>query len=127
MLITDDLVSTFSVLEKKYLRGQVQETILARLGGFFRLSLRCIYEDSVFRLLSYSAITTDVRTLLSKVDTSTLILVKGALDARGSKLMPDKIDFGYSSPCDGPRRGGNCYISARDAFYLAKNYYQLNQ
>uniref|UniRef100_A0A1Y3BZD8 Putative photosystem I PsaA/PsaB n=1 Tax=Helianthus annuus TaxID=4232 RepID=A0A1Y3BZD8_HELAN len=28
--------------------------------------------------------------------TTTLILVKGALDARGSKLMPDKKDFGYS-------------------------------
>ena len=27
-----------------------------------------------------------------------LILVKGALDARGSKLMPDKKDFGYSFP-----------------------------
>ncbi|KAJ9535095.1 hypothetical protein OSB04_un001827 [Centaurea solstitialis] len=38
--------------------------------------------------------------------TTTLILVKGALDARGSKLMPDKKDFGYSFPCDGPGRGG---------------------
>ncbi|XP_057860115.2 photosystem I P700 chlorophyll a apoprotein A2-like [Cryptomeria japonica] len=28
--------------------------------------------------------------------TTTLILVKGALDARGSKLMPDKKDFGYT-------------------------------
>lgn len=33
--------------------------------------------------------------------TTTLILVKGALDARGSKLMPDKKDFGYAFPCDG--------------------------
>ncbi|KAL5644608.1 hypothetical protein ACJX0J_004780 [Zea mays] len=40
--------------------------------------------------------------------TTTLILVKGALDARGSKLMPDKKDFGYSFPCDGPGRGGTC-------------------
>merc|ERR1712166_1417746 len=44
--------------------------------------------------------------------TTTLILVKGALDARGSKLMPDKKDFGYSFPCDGPGRGGTCDISA---------------
>jgi photosystem I P700 chlorophyll a apoprotein A2 len=43
--------------------------------------------------------------------TTTLILVKGALDARGSKLMPDKKDFGYSFPCDGPGRG-TCDISA---------------
>nr|YP_010261209.1 photosystem I P700 apoprotein A2 [Cephaleuros karstenii]UIB39150.1 photosystem I P700 apoprotein A2 [Cephaleuros karstenii] len=51
--------------------------------------------------------------------TTTLILVKGALDARGSKLMPDKRDFGFSFPCDGPGRGGTCDIAAFDAFYLA--------
>ncbi|MDZ7956609.1 MAG: photosystem I core protein PsaB [Aulosira sp. DedQUE10] len=51
--------------------------------------------------------------------TTTLILVKGALDARGSKLMPDKKDFGYAFPCDGPGRGGTCDISAWDSFYLA--------
>jgi photosystem I P700 chlorophyll a apoprotein A2 len=50
---------------------------------------------------------------------TTLILVKGALDARGSKLIPDKKDFGYSFPCDGPGRGGTCDISSWDAFYLA--------
>ncbi|KAH7440374.1 hypothetical protein KP509_04G104200 [Ceratopteris richardii] len=51
--------------------------------------------------------------------TTTLILVKGALDAHGSKLMPDKKEFGYSFPCDGPGRGGTYDISAWDAFYLA--------
>ncbi|KAI5677312.1 hypothetical protein M9H77_08262 [Catharanthus roseus] len=51
--------------------------------------------------------------------TTTLILVKGALDARGSKLMPNKKDLDYSFSCDGPRRGGTCDISAWDAFYLA--------
>ena len=29
-----------------------------------------------------------------------LILLKGALDARGSKLMPDKIAFSYGFACD---------------------------
>ena len=56
---------------------------------------------------------------------TTLILVKGALDARGSKLMPDKKDFGYSFPCDGPGRGGTCDISAWDSFYLAM-FWMLN-
>ncbi len=56
---------------------------------------------------------------------TTLILVKGALDARGSKLMPDKKDFGYSFPCDGPGRGGTCDISAWDASYLA-TFWMLN-
>ena len=51
--------------------------------------------------------------------TTALILIKGALDARGSKLMPDKKDFGYSFPCDGPGRGGTCDISGWDSFYLA--------
>ena len=51
--------------------------------------------------------------------TTTLILVKGALDARGSRLMPDKADFGYAFPCDGPGRGGTCDISGFDSFYLA--------
>ncbi|CAN6459328.1 unnamed protein product [Victoria cruziana] len=40
-------------------------------------------------------------------------------NACGSKLMPDKKDFGYSFPCDGPERGGTCDILAWDAFYLA--------
>ncbi len=57
--------------------------------------------------------------------TTTLILVKGALDARGSKLMPDKKDFGFAFPCDGPGRGGTCDISAWDAFYLAM-FWMLN-
>jgi photosystem I P700 chlorophyll a apoprotein A2 len=59
------------------------------------------------------------------IHTTVLILVKGALDARGSKLMPDKVDFGYSFPCDGPGRGGTCDISAWDAFYLAM-FWMLN-
>jgi len=57
--------------------------------------------------------------------TTTLILVKGALDARGSKLMPDKKDFGFAFPCDGPGRGGTCDISAWDSFYLSM-FWMLN-
>ena len=50
---------------------------------------------------------------------SVLILLKGALDARGSTLMPDKLHFGYGFACDGPGRGGTCDISTWDSFYLA--------
>ena len=50
---------------------------------------------------------------------SILILLKGSLDGPGSKLMPDKIHFGYGFACDGPGRGGTCDISAWDSFYLA--------
>jgi photosystem I P700 chlorophyll a apoprotein A2 len=34
--------------------------------------------------------------------TTTLILVKHALDGFGSKLLSDKKDFGSSFPCDDP-------------------------
>lgn len=51
--------------------------------------------------------------------TTTLILLKAALNGRSSKLMPDKASFGYGFPCDGPGRGGTCDISAFDGFYLA--------
>ena len=48
-----------------------------------------------------------------------LILLKSCFDARGSKLMVDKINFGYGFACDGPIRGGTCDVSAWDSFYLA--------
>lgn len=56
---------------------------------------------------------------------TTLVLLKGALDARGSSLMPDKVSFGYGFACDGPGRGGTCDISAWDSFYLA-TFWMLN-
>ena len=56
---------------------------------------------------------------------SSLIIYKGCLDARGSKLMPDKIIFGLPFACDGPGRGGTCDISAWDSFYLA-TFWMLN-
>jgi photosystem I P700 chlorophyll a apoprotein A2 len=48
-----------------------------------------------------------------------LIKLKGSTDARGSRLMPDKILFALSFACDGPTRGGTCDISAWDSAYLA--------
>nr|GEZ22906.1 photosystem I P700 apoprotein A2, chloroplastic [Tanacetum cinerariifolium] len=48
--------------------------------------------------------------------TTMLILVKGALDARGSKLMPDKKDFDFVR---WPKTRRTCDISAWGAFDLA--------
>ena len=50
---------------------------------------------------------------------TTLILLKGSLDATGSNLMPDKLHFSLGFACDGPTRGGTCDISAFDSIYLA--------
>jgi photosystem I P700 chlorophyll a apoprotein A2 len=54
-----------------------------------------------------------------------LIIIKGALAASGSKLMPDKQAFGFHFPCDGPGRGGTCDISTWDSVYLAA-FWSLN-
>ena len=48
-----------------------------------------------------------------------LILSKGILYARNSRLVSDKLELGFRYPCDGPGRGGTCQISSWDHIYLA--------
>lgn len=48
-----------------------------------------------------------------------LILSKGILYARNSRLVSDKSPLGFRYPCDGPGRGGTCQISPYDHLYLA--------
>ena len=50
---------------------------------------------------------------------SVLILAKGLLYARNSRLVSDKLELGFRYPCDGPGRGGTCQISPFDHIYLA--------
>lgn len=47
-----------------------------------------------------------------------LILVKGFLFARNSRLIPDKSNLGFRFPCDGPGRGGTCQVSGWDHVFL---------
>jgi photosystem I P700 chlorophyll a apoprotein A2 len=60
------------------------------------------------------------------IHTTVLICVKGALDARGTKLMPDKKDFGFTFPCDGPGRGGTCQTSAWEQSFFLAIFWALN-
>jgi len=53
------------------------------------------------------------------IHTCVLILIKGSLDCRSSKIMPDKVNLSNSFACDGPTRGGTCDISSWDSAYLA--------
>jgi photosystem I P700 chlorophyll a apoprotein A1 len=48
-----------------------------------------------------------------------LVLLKGLLYARSSRLVSDKLELGFRYPCDGPGRGGTCQISPWDHLYLA--------
>ena len=47
-----------------------------------------------------------------------IILLKGVLYARSSRLIPDKANLGFRFPCDGPGRGGTCQVSAWDHVFL---------
>ncbi len=52
------------------------------------------------------------------IHVTVLILLKGFLYARSSRLIPDKSNLGFRFPCDGPGRGGTCQSSAWDHIFL---------
>ena len=52
------------------------------------------------------------------IHVTALILVKGFLFARNSRLIPDKSNLGFRFPCDGPGRGGTCQVSGWDHVFL---------
>jgi photosystem I P700 chlorophyll a apoprotein A1 len=52
------------------------------------------------------------------IHVTVLILLKGVLYARNSRLIPDKASLGFAFPCDGPGRGGTCQSSGWDHVFL---------
>ncbi|MBW4537239.1 MAG: photosystem I core protein PsaA [Pleurocapsa minor HA4230-MV1] len=52
------------------------------------------------------------------IHVTVLVLLKGVLYARSSRLIPDKANLGFRFPCDGPGRGGTCQVSAWDHVFL---------
>jgi photosystem I P700 chlorophyll a apoprotein A1 len=52
------------------------------------------------------------------IHVTVLILLKGVLFARNSRLVPDKSNIGFAFPCDGPGRGGTCQVSGWDHVFL---------
>ncbi|KAL5647674.1 hypothetical protein ACJX0J_042029, partial [Zea mays] len=52
------------------------------------------------------------------IHVTVLILLKGVLFARSSRLIPDKANLGFRFPCDRPGRGGTCQVSAWDHVFL---------
>jgi len=52
------------------------------------------------------------------IHVTALILLKGLLYARNSRLIPDKSNLGFRFPCDGPGRGGTCQVSGWDHVFL---------
>ena len=106
LYIHNDTVSAFGEVEKQVL----VEPVLALF--YQHISQLAVTALGPGDLLVHHAIA-------FAIHTSVLVLVKGALDGRGSKLMPDKLYYSVSFACDGPTRGGTCDISTWDSFYLA--------
>ncbi|MEM6449101.1 MAG: photosystem I core protein PsaA [Cyanobacteria bacterium P01_D01_bin.105] len=52
------------------------------------------------------------------IHVTVLILLKGVLYSRSSRLIPDKSELGFRFPCDGPGRGGTCQVSGWDHVFL---------
>jgi len=52
------------------------------------------------------------------IHVTVLILLKGVLFSRSSRLIPDKANLGFTFPCDGPGRGGTCQVSGFDHVFL---------
>jgi photosystem I P700 chlorophyll a apoprotein A1 len=52
------------------------------------------------------------------IHVTVLILLKGFLYSRSSRLVPDKGQLGFRFPCDGPGRGGTCQVSGWDHVFL---------
>nr|ASQ40319.1 photosystem I P700 chlorophyll a apoprotein A1 [Cyanoptyche gloeocystis] len=52
------------------------------------------------------------------IHVTALILLKGVLFSRNSRLIPDKSTLGFRFPCDGPGRGGTCQVSGWDHVFL---------
>jgi len=52
------------------------------------------------------------------IHVTVLILLKGVLYSRNSRLIPDKSNLGFRFPCDGPGRGGTCQVSGWDHVFL---------
>ena len=52
------------------------------------------------------------------IHVTVLILLKGVLFSRSSRLIPDKSELGFRFPCDGPGRGGTCQVSGWDHVFL---------
>eukprot|EP00967_Tisochrysis_lutea_P158640 scaffold325021_cov705-Tisochrysis_lutea.AAC.1 len=58
------------------------------------------------------------------IHVTVLILLKGVLFARSSRLIPDKANLGFRFPCDGPGRGGTCQLE--NAIGCLGNYFKFS-
>jgi photosystem I P700 chlorophyll a apoprotein A2 len=126
IFVHNDTVVAFGEPDKQILFEPICANFIQGFSVGYAYSMSCIQVepsalssfDSIFLPLSPGDFLSHHSIALS-LHVTTLISLKGALDARGSRLMPDKIDFGFSFSCDGPGRGGTCDLSSWDSFYLA--------
>jgi len=131
--IHNDTLVAFGEPEKQILIEPTNAQIIQQSSGkaIYGISIFGIKSPSLHKSLGSLLLPLGPGDLLAHhaialgIHVTALILLKGALDGGGSKLMPDKIHQHYGYSCDGPGRGGTCDISAWDSFYLAM-FWMLN-
>mmetsp|Transcript_1360 Transcript_1360/g.3662 ORF Transcript_1360/g.3662 Transcript_1360/m.3662 type:complete len:699 (-) Transcript_1360:8-2104(-) len=134
LYVHNDTVSAFGEPEKQLSLDPIYAQVVQAASG------KALYGYSILSAATHSSIQYSLETALLPIGpsdliahhaialglhTTVLILVKGSLDARGSRLIPDKHQMGLAFPCDGPGRGGTCDVSMWDSMYLAM-FWMLN-
>jgi len=104
--VHNDVVYAFGSADKGFL---IQPILAQSIQSYANMQVLYVFCPADFLLHHALALC---------VHTTTLILVKGAVDASGSLLFAEKRQHGFGFSCDGPGRGGTCDISAWDSIYL---------
>ena len=126
--VHNDAVSAFGEGDKQLILDPIYAQVVQAASGktVYECSiLSLIYSVGVYSILDTALLPIGPADLLAHhaialgLHTTVLVLVKGSLDIRGSRLIPDKHQLSLSFPCDGPGRGGTCDTSTWDSMYLA--------
>ena len=126
--VHNDAVSAFGEGDKQLILDPIYAQVVQAASGktvYGYSILSPIYSVGAYSILDTALLPIGPADLLAHhaialgLHTTVLILVKGSLDIRGSRLIPDKHQLSLSFPCDGPGRGGTCDASTWDSMYLA--------
>jgi photosystem I P700 chlorophyll a apoprotein A2 len=122
--IHNDVLTSFGMANSQILLDPFLDRakFLVDYGTKLGSGIGCLFVDKPFGSMTVGSSAGDYLVFHSvafSIHVTLLILVKGALDGLGSRLLPDKANAPYGFPCDGPGRGGTCDISSWDAFYLS--------
>jgi photosystem I P700 chlorophyll a apoprotein A2 len=123
--VHNDVVMAFGDPDKQIAIEPIYAQVIQSFSGKSTYGITSVYYQTGFKGLEASFLPIGPTDLMAHhaialgLHVTALIQIKGALDSRGSRLIPDKANLGFSYPCDGPGRGGTCDVTAWDSMYLS--------